>query len=48
MDVYQSYRDEQAEVFQRLVGINRDTFSIILEKYIAEKVKYVSEKKLHS
>ena len=45
MDVYASYKNEKAEVFQRLVGVNKGTFSIILEKFILKKAKYMNEKK---
>jgi hypothetical protein len=44
--VYFFYKNEKAEVFQRLVGINKGIFSIFKEKYIVEKAKYVSKKKL--
>lgn len=45
MDVFATYKDEKAEVFQRLVGVNKGTFSIVLEKFILEKAKYMNEKK---
>lgn len=44
MDVFTQYASKSSETFQRLVGVNKGTFSIILEKYRAEIEKYKGEK----
>lgn len=44
MDIFAQYKKSSAEEFQRLVGVNKGTFSVILKKFEDEKVKYLSEK----
>ena len=48
MDIFDQYRNTSGEEFQRLVGINKGTFGIILKKFEAEKNKYLSEKSVRS
>ena len=44
MDVYKQYSESSPEEFQRLVGVNKGTFGIILKKFEDEKTNYLNEK----
>lgn len=44
MNVYEEYKKQKPEVFQRMVGVSFGTFSVILAKYLAELEKYKDEK----
>ena len=44
MDIFEQYRKSSAAEFQRLVVVNKGTFTILLKKFEDKKNKYLNEK----
>ncbi len=44
MNIFEQYRKSSAAEFQRIVGVNKGTFTILLKKFEDKKNKYLSEK----
>jgi hypothetical protein len=48
MDVFYQYSKVSAKEFQRLAGVNKAAFNIMLQKFKDEKAKYLAERPMRS